>query len=207
MRKIQRILAISLLILTLVSILSGCVQLPRDEIEVRVVTAEQTYDRDENVTELFFLFDVLNGKARTIRAMEIDVAITFNDGSVKNYTLNYDEPIQYRANLPAIVRATVDGRVESIEVLAYRYDIMNYWDTFGSHIIWTLVFYIVIAVVMVMLAMADMDTLLSIIAGLLVIVCVFCVIFTPLVASIYVIIGTVIAFLPFGIFKLMDYYN
>ena len=206
MIKFKKAICAILLVFSIVCVLSGCAKLPMDEIEVRVVTAEKTYLRDENKTELFFVFDVLNGKNRSIKTMEVDVAVQLRDGSVKNHTLIYDEEISYRGSYPAIMKCTVDGRVDSIDILDYRFEILDYWGSFGSHIIITFVFYIVMAVVMVYLAMAEMDALVSIIAGALVLFCIIYVIFSPLAASIYVIIGTVIAFLPFIISKVSDYY-
>ena len=174
MTKINRAIGIILLILCLTAVLSGCGRVPKDDIEVNVVTVEKTYLRDEDATELFFLLDVNNGKNRTIDKMEIDVLIEYRDGTVKNHTIVYEESLSYYGTSPAIFRYTVDGRAEGIEILDYRFELLDYWGTFGSLIISAVVIYIVLAIVMVMLAMAEMETPLSILAGLIVI---FCVIF------------------------------
>ena len=114
MTKLKRVIGIVLLLVSLVCVLSGCVKLPRDEVEVRVVNAQKTFNRDENTTDLFFLFDVLNGKDMGIKVMEVDVDLVMRDGSTQKITLVYDEPISYRTNVPAIVKCTVNGSVDEI---------------------------------------------------------------------------------------------
>jgi len=205
MKTLGRIISLCLMAVILVSVLSGCARVPKDEIQANVVTAEKKYIRDENVTEIFFLFDILNGKSRSISRFEIDVAIAFRDGTIENQTIVYDEKIDYARSSPLFFTYTVDGRVDDIEILEYRFEVMNYWQTFGGFIITVFIIYIIIAGIMVALAMAEMDGLVAIASGLLVLFCIAYVLLAPFVKAIFIIIGTVIAFLPFAIFKLTDY--
>lgn len=205
MKNLGRIICLCLIAVTLISVLSGCARAPKDEIQANIVTVEKKYIRDKNVTEIFFFFDILNGKSRSISKFEIDATITFRDGTSKNQTIVYDEKIEFARSSPLFFTYTVDGRADAIEILAYRFEVMNYWQTFGGFIITVFIIYIIIAGIMVALAMAEMDGLVAIGSGLLVLFCIAYILLAPFVKSIFVIIGTVIAFLPFAIFKTTDY--
>ena len=81
---------------------------------------------------------------------------------------------------------------------------MDYWQTFGGFIISVLITSVIVAVVLYLLAMAEMDAMVSVGAGGVVLVCLFFVIFAPFAESLYVIIGSVIALAPFIYFKIAD---
>jgi hypothetical protein len=166
---------------------------------------QKKYIRDRGVTEIYFLFDMLNGKDRAIDGFDMDVAITYNDGTVKNETIHYKSRIPFARSYPVSFTVEVEGRADSLEILEYRFNVLDYWGTFGSFIITTLIIYIIISVLMVVLAMAEMDGIVSIGAALLIIFCVGYTLLSPFSESIYIIIGTVIAFLPFIFFKVSDY--
>ena len=67
MVKLKKVLAILLLLLTFTAFLTGCERPPKDQIEVRVITAKKTWHPDEQNTEVFMFVEILNGKKRDIK--------------------------------------------------------------------------------------------------------------------------------------------
>ena len=205
MNKWKKIISVFLIVLTITCVFTSCYEVPKDDIVAKVVACDTTYKRSENKTELFVLFDILNGKERDITCFEYDVTLTFYDGTVHDYTFTHKDKIDYSRSTPVRVWENVDGKIEKVQFNEFRFETASYWKTFSGFIISTLLFYIVVAIILVGLAMAEYDGILSICAGALVLICIFFLIFAHFAMSIFIIIGTVIALAPFLVFKLIDY--
>ena len=205
MKTLKRAICLVLMLITTLLLCTACVKVPEDDIEANIVSVSKTYKRDANQTEIFFLFDILNGKERNIASIEIDVEINFTDGTKQKQTIRYDEEIVYSKSSPLTFVYTVDGRSDSLTILEWRFELKSYWDTFGSLIISSILTAIVIAGILIALAMADMGEWVSMGAGAVVLFCIGFTIFAPFCQSIYIIIGTAIVLVGFFIAKNMDY--
>ena len=204
MKILKRLFIAIILIFTLCSLFTSCTAVPEDDIQANLITIKKTYKRDTNETEIFFLYDLLNGKERSVEKIEIDVIVTFTDNSTQNYTIEYTEYIDYSRSSPLTFTFIVDGRAEEINILEYRFILADYWQTFGGFIISVLITSIIVAVVLYLLAMAEMYNMVSVGSACVVLVCIFFLIFAPFAQSLYVIIGTVIALAPYIYFKITD---
>lgn len=205
MKTLKKTICIILLIFTALFLLSSCVTVPEDDIKANLVTVQKTYKRSEGVTEIFFLFDVLNGKERAVSKFELDVDITFLDGAIKSFTIISEEDIPYARSYPLNFVYTVEGRADSLKIIGYRFETYSYWETFGTFILSTLGISIIVAVILVALSMAEMDGMVSVGAGAVVLFCLFYVIFGPFAESLYVIIGTLISLVPLFISKRLEF--
>ena len=205
MRTLKKAICLILLVLTTVFLFTACAKPPDDGIEANIVSVSKTYKRDSNQTEIFFLFDLLNGKERNIASIEIDVEINFTDGTKEKQTIRYDDEIVYSISSPLTIIYTVDGRSDSLTILEWRFELKSYWDTFGSLIISSILTAIVIAIILIALAAADMGEWVAMGAGAVVLFCIGFTIMAPFCQSIYIIIGTAIVLVGYLIAKNMDY--
>lgn len=206
MKKFKKLVTLLLLFLLTFCFCSGCTDVPKDEIHAYLVTSRIKYLKDEGVTEVFAFLDVLNGKERAIKGFEMDISIDFANGTHANDTVNYNETIRYAKSQPVTFIFYVQGKVDAIEITAFRFSIYTYWQTFGKHIITTVLIYIAITVLLFVLNAAEMFGWMVLISAGSLIFGVIYALFMPISQSIFIIIGTVISLIPYVVYKYNDSY-
>lgn len=202
MKKIKRMVSLVLLVLVVVCSLIACVKVPENEISFNIVASKGTYIRDEGHTELFLLFDVLNGKKRDIKSFEFDAVITLKDGTQKTETYHFDQEIRYLKSSPLTLTLIIEGRAEHFEIVAFRHEIKTYWGSFGGLIIGAVIIYIVLGIIMLVFSMAELDGLLSILAVLIIGADVVFLIFMPFTKAIIMILASLLSFVPYVIYQI-----
>ena len=144
MKKLKRVLALFLLTIICACNFAGCAQVPKDEIQINIVTTKVTYHRDEDVSEIFFLFDILNGKRRAIERFEVDAIIYFRDGTHLETPLRFDKEIPYARSTGAPFTLCINGRVDNMEIGEFKIVTKSFWQTFGGLIIAVLVIAVIV---------------------------------------------------------------
>lgn len=206
MKKLTRIFSLILLVLMLVCTFAGCVQVPKDDIKINVISSKGTYRRQEDVTELFFALDVLNGKERDITSFDMNLVVYMRDGRVLDETVHYGEKVDYARS--SLVRFTLyyEGRVDEIDVRGFsNIQTANYWKTFGGMIISSCVTFLVIGILFAVFLSAEMSGILSVGAGAVVLFDIAMLIFLPFVESIILVLASILAFAPMLIYNAMSY--
>ena len=206
MKSIQRILSLMLLVLISVCIFAGCANVPKDDVEINVVTSKGTYRRDENVTDVFLALDVLNGKERAIKRFELDATFYMTDGTTFDETIKYEKEISYARS--TLVRSSfyVEGRLDHFEIKEYRIEYMNYWKTFGKLILYSCISFLVIGILFAVFMAADMSGALSVGAAGVVLFDVAMLLFLPFAQAIILILASALAFIPMLIYHFVSEY-
>lgn len=206
MKKIKRIFSLVLLILMLVCMFSGCTRVPKDEIKINVITSKGTYHREEDVTEIFFALDVLNGKERDIKRFEMDIVFYMQDGTSFQDTISYDKKIDYARS--QLVRFTIypEGRVDHLDVQGYRVETVNYWKTFGGLILSSCAIFLVVGIIFAFLMAGEMTGILSVGAGAVVLFDIAMLLIAPFAEAIIMILASILAFAPMLIYHFVSEY-
>jgi hypothetical protein len=196
MTRIKRLFSLILLVLVMVCSFASCWSVPENEVQARLITSKITYIKEENKSEIFVFFDILNGKKRAIERFEADVTFTMKDGTVIQDTIHFDEKIEYAKSSPARYTFYVDGRVDKGEFTAFRFEMLDYWDSFGSAIIGFSISFLVIGFVFMFFSMAEMTGVLSVGAAAILLFDIAFLIFSPFIRAIIVILTSLLAFVP-----------
>lgn len=206
MKKLTRIFSLILLVLTLACLFAGCVQVPKDDIEINVISSKGTYRRQEDITELFFALDVLNGKERDVTSFDMELVVYMRDGNIREETVHYDKKVDYARS--SLVRFTLyyEGRVDELHVRGFsNIQTANYWKTFGGMIISSCITFLVIGILFAVFMAAEMSGILSVGAGAVVLFDIAMLIFLPFVESIILVLASILAFVPMLIYNAMNY--
>ena len=205
MKNFKRIISLILLVLTCVCLFVGCARAPKNEVKANLLSSKLTYIEEEDKTKIFVAFDILNGKKRSIDGFEADITFTFKDGTVKEVTVPFDEDISYADSTLARYTFYVEGRVDKGEFTAFRFDMMNYWESFGNAIIGFCIGFLVLGFIFMFFSMAEMTGVLSVGAAAVVLIDIAFLIFAPFVRSIIVILSSLLAFVPMLVQSMLDY--
>lgn len=206
MVKLKKVLAILLLLLTFTAFLTGCERPPKDQIEVRVITAKKTWHPDEQNTEVFMFVEILNGKKRDIKYFEAPAILKMHDGSTKETTLIFNKEVEYSRSMGVGYTWLIEGRVEDIELGQYTFYIKTFWQSFGGFILTVLVISIIVGILNLLFAMAEMNGVLSLIYAGLVILNVIIYIFSPFLEGFIITLGILLTLVPMAIYNITGGY-
>ena len=205
MKNFKRIISLILLVLTCACLFAGCARAPKNEVRANLLDSKFTYIEEEDKTKVFVAFDILNGKKRSIDGFEADITFTYKDGTVKQLTIPFEGVIDYADSSLARYTFYVEGRLEHGEFTAFRFDMMNYWESFGNAIIGFCIGFLVLGFVFMFFSMAEMTGWLSVGAAAVVLIDIAFLIFAPFVRSIIVILSSLLAFVPMLVQSMLDY--
>ena len=204
-KSLKRVLSLLLLVLMSVCLLAGCVKPPKDEVQAKLLSSKFTYIQEDDQTEIFLAFDLLNGKKRAIERFEADITFTYKDGTTKDITVPFEEDIDYSTSSLLRVSFRIDGRAEKGVIQAFRFEMMNYWESFGSAIIGFCLGFLALGFVFMIFSMAEMTGWLSVGAGAVVLFDIAFLLFAPFIKSIIVILSSILAFVPMVVQNYLDY--
>ena len=206
MAKLKKIITLIVLSLLVSCLCFGCTQVPKDEIQANLMASKITYLKSEGVTEVYTCLDILNGKSRAIKDFEMDITVRYVGGGTDYQTIHYEKTLPYMKSQPAIFTFYIQGKVDSIEITAFRFNIFTYWQTFGKHIITTALIYIVLTVLLFIFNSAEMYGLMVLISAGSLIFGVIYTLFMPFSQAVFVLVGTIISLIPYLVYKYGDSY-
>lgn len=205
MKNFKRIISLVLLILTCACFFAGCIRAPKDEVRANLLDSKFTYIEEEDKTKIFVAFDVLNGKKRSIDGFEADITFTYEDGTVKQLTIPFEGEIDYADSSLARYTFYVEGKVEHGEFTAFRFTMMNYWESYGDAIIGFCIGFLILGFIFMFFSMGEMSGALSVGAAAVVLFDIAVLIFMPFIRSIIVILASLLSFVPMVVQSMLDY--
>lgn len=206
MGKLKKALALLLLAVLLALTLVGCTRVPKDAIEINVITSKATYHKETDETEVFLFMEALNGKKRGIESFTIDATIYYADGTVAEMPIVFDEGVGYARSSPLSYTLFIDGRVEEIAFGEIEIKTLSFWKTFGSFMLGILIVSVVVGIVFLFLAMAEMDNIISVALAAMAIINVCVYIFGNAVNGLIITGGILITLVPILVAKRINGY-
>ena len=210
MKKIKRILCLLLTVFLSVCFFSGCAfcanaYVPKDAVEIDVITSKGTYIKEENRTSIFIALNIANGKERDIERYELDLVVHLKDGTTYQDVLAVEEDVMYTLESLQSFTFFADGNVDYFEIVGYRVEVESYWDSFGKLILTSCAIFLVIGLIFVAFLAGDMSGWLSVGSGAIVLFDAAMFLFIPFANSIILILASALAFIPMLVYNWIGY--
>lgn len=106
----------------------GCAKVTKNEVEINVVSSKITYHQTENISDVWFFLDILNGTNRALDGFNVYVEYEVEGGAVESKKATFENRISHQRMYGGSYSIYLEGKIKSVQFIRFEPKVA----TFGS---------------------------------------------------------------------------